>query len=602
MKRLIGITLLCLFTVSLAGPALAWEYKMKGETVWRYRYLSRTGNNDIFGRVGGATNLGVNHVKNWPTPSTNNQHDNSIGILAGEPGFGADADMTDYRATLYPKIKINKAISLSASVNMTSLGIHSAGRPYDNYGSGPGFINSMWVPISNRMAAANTPNMFVTVQWWKISVKLPWFGLSTGTKTSGFGIGIVKNKYHDRPSTSFSMTAAYGPIYIGFSPYFGRTNSNWNDWPRDSVDDNNPWRKDDDRDYFRGWIFGISYVNGDLIIGFQNDGYAIDAYNTGTYVSRTGANLNTPGAWPAASGTATPPLQHANFWTSDSGIYIKYFNGRFFFNAEVDYFWEYRSGRGTIEYRAGLPLIHEDRDESAWAYAVETGFVTGPLKVTANYFRSTGDDPATRKIDENAGSAYAGISASYVYDWAYLMYYTYGAGAYFDGEGKGQPANLHHLGIRLDYGVACNLNVYGVYSYAWRDQPNAYRLGGNYLNTQARFSNNDIAAAHGLSGFAVNPAGINRAVPDHARYIGWEVDLGVDWKLLENLTWRTKFAYWQPGNWWAFAYPNTSRLYDLTPAGASPSPAFNTFFNATRDLGRDIDALIALETTITLDF
>ena len=175
MKRLIGLTLLCGFMVSLAGPALAWEYHMKGETVWRYRYLSRTGANDIFGFVGGVSDLGVNHVKNWPTPSTNSQHNNNIGILAGEPGFGADADQTDYRATLYPKIKINKAISLSGSVNLTSLGIHSGGRPWDNYGT-PGNVNSMWVPISNRMAQANVPNMFVTLQWWKISVKLPWFG------------------------------------------------------------------------------------------------------------------------------------------------------------------------------------------------------------------------------------------------------------------------------------------------------------------------------------------------------------------------------------------------------------------------------------------
>ena len=62
MKRLIGLTLLCILAVSLAGPAFAWEYHMKGETVWRYRYLSRTGNNDVFGRVGGATILTVVHT------------------------------------------------------------------------------------------------------------------------------------------------------------------------------------------------------------------------------------------------------------------------------------------------------------------------------------------------------------------------------------------------------------------------------------------------------------------------------------------------------------------------------------------------------------
>ena len=36
-------------------------------------------------------------------------------------------------------------------------------------------------------------------------------------------------------------------------------------------------------------------------------------------------------------------------------------------------------------------------------------------------------------------------------------------------------------------------------------------------------------------------------------YLGWEANVGVDWKLLENMTVCT-YAYWQPGPWFDQAY------------------------------------------------
>ena len=134
------------------------------------------------------------------------------------------------------------------------------------------------------------------------------------------------------------------------------------------------------------------------------------------------------------------------------------------------------------------------------------------------------------------------------------MYYYYGTGTSYDAEGKGQPTNLQHVGARIDYAVASNLNVYGVFSTAWRDQPNAYRLGGNLLHTQEPFNNDSILDAQLGDPFLF-------AVPDHARDIGWEVDLGVNWKLLENLTWNSIFAFWKPGNWWSVHVTRIPRLF-----------------------------------------
>jgi hypothetical protein len=504
--------------------------------------------------------------------------------------------MTDLRATVYPKIKVNKCISLSSSVNFTSLGIHAGGRPYDNAATGTvpanqgGFFNSLWVPVSDRMAGANVPNMFVTVQWWKLSIKLPWFGISTGTKTSNVGLGFWKNKCQ-RASTSFGTKAHYGPFTIGMSPYFGRTRSDWDVFARDSMNDNNPWRKDDDRDYTRGGTVSLVYANGPFWFQFFQDFHLTRSYRQDDqYVGRNADG--TPGAKPALTG-----IPHPDQWVSDAAMAIKYFNGRFFFNAEVDHFWQYRSGRGIAVGLFGPEalLVNQDQDQDAWMYAVELGTLIGPSKITLSYFRATGDDPATRKTTEDARAGDSAVSSCYVRDWAYLMYYYYGTGTSYDAEGKGQPTNLHHVGGRIDYAVASNLNVYGVFSTAWRDQPNAFRLGGNLLHTQHRFDNNDILEAQ----LGVGDPFVF-AVPDHARDIGWEVDLGVNWKLIENLTWNGILAIWQPGNWWSYAYPNTAAIWRATPPGAPLIE--NDFFLATANLGRDIDPLIGFETTLEIFF
>ncbi len=135
------------------------------------------------------------------------------------------------------------------------------------------------------------------------------------------------------------------------------------------------------------------------------------------------------------------------------------------------------------------------------------------------------------------------------------------------------------------------MNFWATGAYAWRDQPQAYRLGGNYQLGLNAFTNDDLFRfQRGVS--------LNAPVPDSAREIGWEVDLGVNWQILEGLIWNTTFAYWQPGTWWSYAYPNTAAIYWATRGGAI---AANREF-AIRGLGREIDPLILLETSLLINF
>lgn len=147
--------------------------------------------------------------------------------------------------------------------------------------------------------------------------------------------------------------------------------------------------------------------------------------------------------------------------------------------------------------------------------------------------------------------------------------------------------------------MASNLNLFVVNSWAWRDQPNAFIVGGNHSHTVARFSNDTIAQQQGLPGFGPAVASLH-AVPGHANDIGWEVDFGVNWKLLENFSWDATFALWKPGSWWSYAYPNTAEIYRRN-AGTVPQAPLDQI-GATTGLGRNIDPLIGFESSLIVEF
>ena len=79
-------------------------------------------------------------------------------------------------------------------------------------------------------------------------------------------------------------------------------------------------------------------------------------------------------------------------------------------------------------------------------------------------------------------------------------------------------------------------------------------------------------------------------VPDD--YLGWEANVGVNWKLLEGLTFNSQFAYWQPGDWFKFAYVDQGATIP------------NTFGNITAFVtpGRAIDPLIGFQGSLVVDF
>ena len=83
MARVAATVLAVLLVVGAVSACCAWELSMKGETEWRYRYWTRTGNKDIFGSMGGTVNLGLNHLQTFPTDCN---HQPRLGHLRGIGG------------------------------------------------------------------------------------------------------------------------------------------------------------------------------------------------------------------------------------------------------------------------------------------------------------------------------------------------------------------------------------------------------------------------------------------------------------------------------------------------------------------------------------
>ena len=431
MKRFGIIGLIAFLAVCATAPAFAWEYSMKGDWEWRYRYWTRTGQNDIFGEMNATqVNLGLNHLYLWPTSGTTNRMASGFGVLAGQNNYACDMSMTDNRATIFPKIKVNKAISVEGSVNLTSLGIWSDGDPYNiNQAAAAngmyrntGFYNSMYVPINDRPVASNVPNTFVTIQWLKASIHTPMLDFSLGYKTSAIGMGLWKHA-DNRSSSSFSVTAHYGPFKIGFSPYFGREQSAWSmgDATSRNTGAASKQRQEDRRDYFKAVMGEIVYRNGPMELQLVSD-----SYHQPNAPAITGSSPAAPFRGGAiAVGAGSRPLE--DILRYRIALAAKYNNGRFFFNGEADWFNRWRSGRGTVENDsqnyAGPFLQRQNRDDSAWLYGAELGALSGPSKVTFNYVRATGDDTSTRHTSEDAAISEQSISAPYMKPWGYLMYY-----------------------------------------------------------------------------------------------------------------------------------------------------------------------------------
>ncbi|MDA8405714.1 MAG: hypothetical protein M0T73_02495 [Deltaproteobacteria bacterium] len=603
MKKLwFGILATLLLAVFVA-PAFAWDFSTMGQFEWRYRYIGRAnGYQDLFGDMRLQDNplltfpagtgpigfAGPNFWRGYNGPNggamTTASWGSSVKVVRAGFAF-ADADASEYdqRMTFLPEIRINNAIRLRGNIDLAS--IRQKYNHRDMVTNGP---MDRWYQDRMSQNAFDTA-MIPSVNQWHLTAQLPWGLLSAGARDFPWGPGAVLG-YNTR-NDSLLFVLPYGPFRIipqfwlannpdgfgAFLPYGGI-----GPLPNTVVN------MDNGTHFPVWWSVVATYTNGPVDMG-------------GGFLQRTlhsnNANLvgeGFVGLRPAVYNPGLPPTIYG-YGGMDQAIlafttYLKYNNGRFF--ANLEYWWgnidTYFLGYGVLDAHrpaatvSGAPQMYT---EGSMAFA-ELGAMCGPAKLTAMFAWSGGQ----ALNNGNPTKAYSGIAinnqATDPYN--YLLFHTYGggndapwnAGIAFTNDENGQMADAWCLAGRLDYAVAANLNIWGSYMWANRVEENGWLAGQKDWNGNvATGATNPLglwtaADAVAWKNSAMPGAGGNMNPYVDSCYLGWEADMGVDWKLLENMTVCSRYAYWQPGTWFDQAYQVVGLNAGGTVAANAPYGGF----------------------------
>ncbi len=231
--------------------------------------------------------------------------------------------------------------------------------------------------------------------------------------------------------------------------------------------------------------------------------------------------------------------------------FLRFNNGHYFYNSEIAWlFWsdKYHDPLG----RVGPPnprYVQQIRMMS------EQGIYAGPFKASLLEAWMPGPDRRNGALIDRQDAAFVWhptldsyLGAFDVFrPYSYLFSYDYGSGLNAYNQSRdGFVRDAMVVAIRLDYAVAANLNTYGSIFYA-RRTTNGYGWGCIAPND---YSFNKIDNDGNIQ-FNVNGMPGSPNIPDNA--LGYEIDTGLEWKLLEGWSVNVVIGYWQPGKWFSYA-------------------------------------------------
>jgi len=536
MKRLLIFMLAGLLVAGFVGTSFAWEFSMKGEYEFRLRYFGRTGVDDIFGNANlqeGAVGflgwappgIGLAGPNIWNTNIFNRTAagpDTAAGAgwriaRGGFSAYGSDAFYNDQRLTLRPTIRVNKAIRV--------FGVYNVGGLRNKYAP-VRFANPIYIPIERYGVLQTSDAAYDTAaigSWEQVrsTIYVPWGVFSIGFKDFPLGTGATLG-YNTR-AESFLTVVPYGPFRLLGAIWLARS----------AVSASYATRPDGDEKADQFWGFIATYDNADFDMG------------AGTIQRRYHANQAQVNNGRDGS---------IEFYM----VYFKYNNGRWFANAEYVWFTLTRTPAVDTPPPAGITGDARDFYGEGYHFFAESGFVMGPLKFTAVAAIASGPVQSAGTIFgfPPPAKTYMPFAINYQamepYEW--LMFNTYGGGNqefnsfFLPSDGHGMMSDGYCFAGRIDFAVACNLNVWGSYIWAHRLETN----GTWFAQYDPDGNANGLAGPAGRLAMMAQYGRTNPFVDDG--YIGWECDLGVDWKLLEGLTFSARYAYWQPGDYWGQAY------------------------------------------------
>jgi len=277
-------------------------------------------------------------------------------------------------------------------------------------------------------------------------------------------------------------------------------------------------------------------------------------------------------------------------YVTEGWTYLKYYNGRYFLNTELDWFNRvYRFQRslngtffGTLDNTEGSGSLFASKYWESWRYMAEAGGMFGPFVAKALYCFMPGPDrrhgvyiDRQPFIQDNLQQAF-GLFDPY----SLLFSYRFGSGV----NAPGHISDASVFAVRLDYALAANLIVEGSFLRAFRNS-HGYAIGYIRPNiSMATGAFGQVVYAEPPGSIPANPA---PSIPD--RDLGWEAMAGIIWELMDGWAVSARVSYWQPGKWFNYACIDKG-----VPSWDFPSAANN--WGVRPD--RAIDPVIGFEITL----
>ncbi len=560
------------------GTASAWEFSMNGGLAWKYDYRSQMGPKGFFGpynRDNGGNGVDVFAGEYASANGWLGYFSSSVPSPHGDMVTGTDGSRALYQAWFAPLLRVNPALSVNGRLR-----------------SGPGRLVSQ-APGFDVMLA----NMEWTLLWF--TAKTPWGQVLFGKRPFGKGCGLQYD-IANRTEESLMWVSAYGPFEAAFGTY--------------------PWRRGST------WYGNIVDKNGSTdvdVIGYVHWNAANWSLGLGgTYVqfhegpeARYSVNTDLP--------DSKYRFRPRDVNLTEGWTFAKFNSGRCFLNLEAD--WYYRTNRfARSEAGIASPDAYDSPDGrgsvfrptyvQSWRYMIETGLLAGPAKVSFLYAFLPGPDRRHGVLIDRQpyilGPDVANTGLFRPYSFLLNAGYASGAGAVFEPfdplrahgrsalnyDGEGYISDASVLATRLDYAVAANLNVFASVLHADRVSDG---YGWGYIKPK-RNGRSNTATVHyirqGVDATSNDPA---PAIPD--KDLGWEVDTGLSWQLLEGWILNVNAGYWKPGRWWNFACADrdvpgwNSDLYPI-PKTTTSANSWGT------NPARSIDGVIATEVILSTEF
>jgi hypothetical protein len=536
-RRLWAFTCAFFLLLVMMAEVRAFEFNVSGVTTMAHVYYSQQGTKGFFG----PNNKDSSGAATFYTANAWLGYSN---IVSGSDGASASVS-----TLLYPSFTVNRGLTLA--------GVYQIGNSFINQypGQASAFAVGQWM------------------QWW-LTANLPWGLVSYGKRPFSFGCGLQFDA-GSRTQEHLALVSYIGPFSIGLGAYPYRMPS----WLDDVGERAYPSVIDKSAVPTRDLFGFIHYESGPMETGIG-----------GTYY----ASHQGPESFIPATRSSVAPVDVEG---SEGWVFFRYNNGRFFINAEGD--WTYRlsrfqgsldglflhasfPGAGTADNLDGSGSMFKPQYTEGFRFMTELGAFAGPLKFSLLYAFVPGPDrrhgvlidrqpgyvdlfrpyvsapvtpvcPGIVYIDPDQGNA------SVFRPYSTILCGTYGCGSGYtlgplgiatfrsmsigrDQNGQVTDANVY--AARIDYAVAANLNLYTSFV-------KAERVSDGYGWGFIRPSGDGLLSYwvdYSRQGTFLAPT---PNIPD--KDLGWEVDAGVDWNILEGWQLSVNAGYWRPGRWFNFA-------------------------------------------------